>query len=236
MVSMENISKNYDSRKVLHNISLRAFPGEIVCLLGPSGCGKTTLLNIISGTLSPSSGTLRNNSRTISYVFQEDRLLPWRTALENVRLVQPESSREKCLDLLKCMGLQGFEKAYPDELSGGMRQRCAIARGFNYAADLMLMDEPLKSLDYSLRFSIIHHLLHLWESTRRTIFFVTHEIDEALLLGDRIYVLSSPPTEIRQEFPIKENKRNRRLTDSNLIAIRSGILDLLQSFSPPCFS
>lgn len=202
---------------------------EIVCIIGPSGCGKSTLLNIISGLLKPSVGEVINGSGAISYVFQEDRLLPWKNAYENIKIVNKKCSRERCLELIEKVGLMGFAGYYPSELSGGMRQRCSIARAFNYEADLLLMDEPFKSLDYNLRIEMTKYLLELWESTKKSIVFVTHEIDETLLLGDRILVLSDRPTKVIKEFNINIPKTERRLTDNDLVIVRNGIINLLQS-------
>ncbi|MDK2951795.1 MAG: NitT/TauT family transport system ATP-binding protein, partial [Kosmotogales bacterium] len=203
---------------------------EIVCIIGPSGCGKSTILNIISGLIDPSRGKIINNSRNTSYVFQEDRLLPWRDVYQNIRVVNKRSSHAYCMELIKKVGLKGFEKFYPSELSGGMRQRCSIARAFNYGADLLLMDEPFKSLDYNLRISMIHYLLTLWNSTKKTIIFVTHEIDEALLLGDRVILLSDRPTKVDRETHLKKPKDERSLTDCDLVEERNAIIRIMQGY------
>ena len=229
ILKMASVQKNFNDIKVLKDLSMEVYKEEIVCVIGPSGCGKSTILNIISGLINPSKGEVENNSAKISYVFQEDRLLPWKNVYENISTVNKECSREKCLDLIKKVGLKGFEGYYPSELSGGMRQRCSIARAFNYEADLLLMDEPFKSLDYNLRIDMIRYLLKLWESTKKSIVFVTHEIDEALLLGDRILLLSNRPTKVNKVFEIKEPKHERSLTDAHLVRIRNEIINLFQS-------
>lgn len=228
ILKMNRIKKSFDVICVLNDFSMEVDEKEIVCIIGPSGCGKSTLLNIISGLLKPSEGEIINNSLAISYVFQEDRLLPWKNVYENIRIVNKECSREKCLDLIKKVGLEGFAGYYPSELSGGMRQRCSIARAFNYDAGLLLMDEPFKSLDYNLRIGMIRYLLELWESTQKSIVFVTHEIDEALLLGDRVLVLSDRPTKVIKEFAIEISKTKRSLTDFYLVKVRNEIINLLQ--------
>lgn len=228
ILKIKNIQKNFSGISVLDNFSMEVKREEIVCIIGPSGCGKSTLLNIISKLTNPSCGIVENNSINISYVFQEDRLLPWMNVYENIKIVNKECSRKKCMDLIRKVSLDGFEGYYPSELSGGMRQRCSIARAFNYEADLLLMDEPFKSLDYNLRIDMLSYLLKLWESTKKSIVFVTHEIDEALMLGDRILLLSNRPTKISAEFVIKKSKQDRSLTDFCLVRIRNEIISLLQ--------
>lgn len=227
LLKISKIEKNFNNICVLKDFSMEVKKEEIVCIIGPSGCGKSTLLNIISGILTPELGKMLNNSSKISYVFQEDRLLPWKNVLENIKIVNKKSSKEDCLSLISKVGLEGFENYYPSKLSGGMKQRCSIARAFNYEADLLLMDEPLKSLDYNLRISMIKYLLKLWEDTKKSIVFVTHEIDEALLLGDKIVVLSNRPTRVLKEIHIKKSKYKRSLTDFDLIEVRNEIINLL---------
>lgn len=185
------------------------------------------MLNIISGAISHFEGEIINRSKNISYVFQEDRLLPWKNVYENIRIVDKEVSKEKIEELIKKVGLLGFENYYPSNLSGGMKQRCSIARAFNYESDLLLMDEAFKSLDYNLRFKMCEQLLNLWEIKQNSIIFVTHEIDEALMLGDRILVLSNRPTKVIKEFKIRENKRERKLNDEKLIRIRNEVLSFI---------
>lgn len=228
LLKMNEVKKNYYDICVLDDFSLKVQQKEIVCLIGPSGCGKTTVLNIISGLLVPSSGEVVNNSLRISYVFQEDRLLPWQNVYENISIVNKETSREKCLNLIRKVGLEGFESYYPAELSGGMRQRCSIARAFCYEGDLLLMDEPLKSLDYNLRINIIQYIIKLWDDIKNSIVFVTHEIDEALLLGDKILVLSNRPTKVIKEFSIKIPKQARHLSNPHLVKLRNNIINMLQ--------
>lgn len=227
IVKINKIQKKFNDVLVLDDFSMEVKEKEVICIIGPSGCGKSTLLNIISGIIKPEKGKIENNSSKISYVFQEDRLLPWKNVYDNIKIVNKNSLKEECTSLIKKVGLAGFEKYYPSQLSGGMRQRCSIARAFNYKSDLLLMDEPLKSLDYNLRINMINYLLNLWESSNKAIIFVTHEIDEALLLGDKILVLSKRPTKVLKEICIKKPKMERTLTDENLVKIRSTIINLL---------
>ncbi len=228
LLEIQDVEKNFEGVSVVQHFSMQAKRDEIVCMIGPSGCGKSTMLNIISGLTLPSDGRVVNNSQNTSYVFQEDRLLPWRDVYQNIRLVNKETSHAYCMELIEKVGLKGFEGFYPHELSGGMRQRCSIARAFHYEADLLLMDEPFKSLDYNLRIGMIRYLITLWNSTKKTIIFVTHEIDEALLLGDRILFLTSRPMRVLTEFHIETPKTERSLTEPSLVKVRNQILDLLQ--------
>lgn len=222
------MSKMYNSHKVFSEFSLDIKRGEIFGLLGPSGCGKSTLLNIISKTLDIDEGIILNSSRKTSYVFQENRLLPWKTLYENISIVNEESSKEDVLKIIDSMGLYKFKDNYPYELSGGMKKRCSIGRAFNYDADLMLMDEPFKSLDYKLKIDMINSLLKLWDKNKISIVFVTHEIEEALLLCDRVAVLSKDSSnKILNIFEIKEKRNNRKLNDKYLSDMRNEIIELL---------
>lgn len=227
MVELDGIYKNFGGVNVLEDFSAQIKKEEIVCVIGPSGCGKSTLLNIISGILKPSEGRIACLSENISYVFQEDRLLPWKDVYQNIKIVNKSCSHEKCMKLIKQVGLDGFEGFFPSELSGGMRQRCSIARAFNYEADLMLMDEPFKALDYTLKIGMIKYLLELWQDMKKTIIFVTHEIDEAMLTGDRILLLSDRPSKILKEFIIQEDKLKRDLTTPEFVTIRNSIIGSL---------
>ncbi len=222
---LNNIQKNFGNVKVLKNISIEIEKGEIVCLVGSSGCGKTTLLNIISGIIKPSQGNIIYTGENISYIFQEDRLLPWYDVYHNIKIVNKNCTHKKCMQLINGVGLKGFEGFYPDQLSGGMRQRCSIARAFNYNADLLLMDEPFKALDYNLRIEMIRKLLFLWQTMKKTIIFVTHDIDEALFTGDRIFSFSSSSAGILREFVIKTNKIERKLNDPKFVLIRNNIIE-----------
>jgi len=226
---MTNVNKWYGNNHVLKDISFGIEGSEIVCIIGPSGCGKTTLLNIISGITIPEKGETIRLMKNISNVFQEDRLLPWKTVYENIKIVDRNCSKAACMEMINRVGLAGFENHFPSELSGGMRQRVSMARGFLYPAELLLMDEPLKSLDYMLRLDMIHYILQLWSSTEKSIVFVTHEIDEAVLIADRIIVLSERPAEIRHEFRIEREKEQRDLTNSELVTIRNDIIKILEN-------
>jgi NitT/TauT family transport system ATP-binding protein len=211
MLELKGISKTYESRdlKAVEQISFRIRPSEIVMLTGPSGCGKTTLLNIISGNMDEYEGRVEGRYERIGYVFQEDRLLEWKTVLENIRLVAPEKSESHALKLTREVGLEGFEHYYPADLSGGMRHRCAIARALYYGSDILLMDEPFKSLDRKLRQEMLKlvHKIRRFEKT--AVLFVTHDIEEALKLGDRVLILTKRPSRIAEELVLDEDFEKR---------------------------
>jgi len=210
-VSIHDVGKVFPSAaadvEALAAIFLEVRDGEFLCLLGPSGCGKTTLLRMVAGLTRPSRGSIRirhdDPTRPLSaVVFQEYSVFPWKTVRGNVMfpLLQVglgrQEARTRADHWLRVMELDGFEDAYPDTLSGGMRQRVAIARALAVRPELLLMDEPLAALDAQLRLLLQEKLLELWQADQHTVVFVTHSIDEALLLGDRIAVMSARPGRI----------------------------------------
>lgn len=201
-LKISNLNKKYDGVTVYSDFSLSIPRGLITCILGPSGCGKTTLLNIIGGITQPDGGTLSGFEGTImSYIFQDPRLLPWKTIRGNIELVIDRKiaageRRHQADNLIRLVGLDDFADHYPAQLSGGMRQRVSIARAFACPSDIILMDEPLKGLDIALKHNMIRWFTRLWTADRRTVIFVTHDVDEALMLGEEIFVMSSPPVHI----------------------------------------
>ena len=227
IVQLEKICKSFGDMEVIKDISFTIDKEEIICVLGPSGCGKSTMLNIISGLTPPNRGCVDRNTDKIGYVFQEARLLPWKTLYENIKFVKDDTPPKELHKLISDIGLEGFENCFPNELSGGMKQRCSIARAFNYNSELLLMDEPFKSLDYTLRIKMISQLIGIWEKSSNSILFVTHEIDEALLLGNRIIILSNRPARIIRTFEIKISQRERKLSSKTLTEIRNEIIDIL---------
>jgi len=200
-------------------------------MLGPSGCGKTTLLNIIGNLIPPDSGELIGfENKVFSYVFQDPRLLPWKTVRGNIEFVlsreMPSDEREKHTEqLIKQVELDGFAGFYPSQLSGGMRQRVSIARAFACPSDIILMDEPLKGLDAGLKKNLINWFLKLWKTDRRTVIFVTHDVDEALLLSDRVIVLSQPPTRILTHMNIDQPAGERDPGSEHLLKIKQELLN-----------
>lgn len=218
LLSIRNVRKIFKTRdgelEALGDVSFDVYPGEFVSIVGPSGCGKTTLLKILAGLLPKSGGTIEvdqanfDPSREVGFVFQKALLLYWRKILDNVLLpveilkMDRASMKQRARDLLKLVGLQGFEQSYPKELSGGMQQRVSIARALIHDPKLLLMDEPFGALDAITRERMNLELLRIWEEARKTILFVTHGINEAVFLSDRIIVLSARPSRMVQALDI----------------------------------
>lgn len=228
---LDGVSKSYQELKVVEDLNFIVGEGKINCIVGPSGCGKSTILNLLANVIEPDSGKVDTKGEKVGYIFQEDRLLPWETVFENIALVGKEKDKAKIQSIINNVGLQGFENCYPEELSGGMKQRCSIARGFYYDSRILLMDEPFKSLDHDLRISMIKYLIKLWQKSKNTIVFVTHNIDEALLLGHRIMVLSKRPTRAIKEYEIHIHHDSRQLTDESLTKMRNEIINLISKMN-----
>lgn len=199
----------------LGGVSLQLARGEFVCLVGPSGCGKSTLLRIVAGLLEPSAGQvqlesapLREPGRRVGLVFQQPTLLPWRTVYGNIALplellrLPPEEIRQQTHDLITLVGLAGFEDAYPLHLSGGMAQRTAIARALAQNPELLLLDEPFASLDALTRERMAAELLRIWQQYQRTVLMVTHNVEEAALLADRVVVMGPRPGRVVGIVPV----------------------------------
>jgi NitT/TauT family transport system ATP-binding protein len=213
VLSLNNISKRFFARdrvvRAIEGISLDIATGEFVTMVGPSGCGKSTILNILSGLMPPTEGTvtiegkpIRGVTREIGYVTQQHNLMPWRTLIDNVSFPlqvagMPKSERHaRAMELIEMVGLGGFESSYPHELSGGMRQRANIIRTLIYSPKVMLMDEPFGPLDAQTRVMLQDQLLDIWNRTGITILFITHDLHEAIGLGDRVVLLSARPGRI----------------------------------------
>lgn len=197
--------------EVLRDIHFQLMQKEFLCVLGPSGSGKTSLLRLIAGLIYPDSGEIHfNNAQPrISLMFQQSNLMPWRTVFENIALplelqqIQTDVIRERVAELIKLVGLEGFERSWPAELSGGMAQRVALARAFISDPDLLLLDEPFGSLDALTRERMAGELLKLWQMRPRPVIMVTHSISEAILLSDRVMVFSPRPGGIVLDQPIE---------------------------------
>ena len=216
---MEHVSKSFDGVPILEDVSLRLEEGELVCLLGVSGAGKTTLFNIISGLMEPEEGKvylsgeeITGKAGEISYMLQKDLLLPYRTVLGNVALpllirgMKKEEAYAEDARHFGEFGLAGTEHRYPSQLSGGMRQRAALLRTYLFSQNVALLDEPFSALDTITKGAIHTWYLGVMERIRLSTLFITHDIDEAILLSDRIYILSGKPGRIVAELAIREPK------------------------------
>ncbi|WP_294704640.1 ABC transporter ATP-binding protein [uncultured Fusobacterium sp.] len=205
---IKNIIKNYGTREVLSNISFEVEEGKVTVILGESGCGKSTLLGILSKNILNYSGEIefeRDITKGISYIFQEDTLIPWKNIYENIRYVLMDKiskeEMEKYIDkYLKMVNLQDYKKEYPQALSGGMKRRVGIARAFAFPSDYLFMDEPFEFLDIKTKKEIIDYFKILQLKEKKTVLFITHDIEAALELGDNIVVFSQKPTKIKKIF------------------------------------
>ncbi len=234
----ENVSMAFardgKSMSVLENINLEFGDGEFVCLLGPSGCGKSTLLSAIAGFLMPTGGEILIDGEAVRgpdprriFVFQERGVFPWLTVEGNIGFGLARLSRteriQRIRHYIKMVGLEGFEKSYPHELSGGMKQRVEVARALAVNPDVLFLDEPFGALDSITRMVMRGELLRIWQAERKTVLFVTHDIDEAVQLADRVVVMSARPGRIQQIVPI-DIPHPRDISSPRYLELRDGIL------------
>jgi NitT/TauT family transport system ATP-binding protein len=228
-----SFTREGESLPVLDDISLEVGDGEFLCLLGPSGCGKSTLLSTIAGFLSPTSGEVKIDGEIVRgpdprriFVFQERGVFPWLTVEGNIGFglfKLPSSERDQRIaHYVKMVGLEGFEKSYPSELSGGMKQRLEVARALAVNPDMLFLDEPFGALDSITRLIMRGELLRIWEKERKTIIFVTHDIDEAVQLADRVAVMSARPGRIQQIVNI-DIPHPRDINSARYLELRTGI-------------
>ncbi|MBO3746433.1 ABC transporter ATP-binding protein [Streptosporangiaceae bacterium NEAU-GS5] len=247
-IEIRNVRKAFEVRGVgrpfvaVEDVTLDVAAGEFLTLVGPSGCGKSTLLDLIAGLTSPTSGAILVGGTPISgpgldrgIVFQQYALFPWRTALANIafgleaKAVPKRERLERARHFLALVGLDGFGDRYPHELSGGMRQRVAIARSLAFDPDVLLMDEPFAALDAQTRETLQEELLRIWEKTGKTIVFITHGIDEAVVLGQRVAVMTSRPGRIKAVVDVALDSRSEDLrADPEFGAYRHHIWNLLR--------
>ncbi|MGJ0191614.1 ABC transporter ATP-binding protein [Pantoea sp. RRHST58] len=242
-IDIENVSHHFtlegSDLPVLENISLQVRPGEFVALLGPSGCGKSTLLRLLAGLEQPASGVLAEEGRAITaphpsrvVVFQDPTLYPWRTVYDNVGLglqIRGESKQaaQTRIDaMLRRVGLQEFARAWPHQLSGGMAQRAALARALVNHPRLLILDEPLGKLDSLTRLRMQQEIVDLWQEQNFTTLMVTHDVEEALVMANRVVVFSSRPARVLDVIEV-EQAYPRRRDDPALVALRSRVLTLL---------
>jgi len=242
-VSVDGVSKTYETSdgavEALRNVSFDVAPEEFVCVVGPSGSGKTTLFRIIGSLESPSSGQVRLDaapvdepSTDVGIVFQEYHLFPWRTVRGNVQFgleqqdLDETARGSRTQELIDLVGLDGFEEAYPSQISGGMKQRVGIARALAVDPDLLLMDEPFGAVDAQTRDMLHEEVLEIWQETGKTVLFVTHDVEEAVKLADRIVVLGTEPGTVREIVDI-DLTRPRSITDESFVALKERVRTLI---------
>jgi NitT/TauT family transport system ATP-binding protein len=228
-IQLKNIGKKFNGLILFRNFDLHLDEHKISCILGPSGCGKTSLLNMIGGILTQDSGSISGmEKKGISFIFQEPRLLPWKNVRSNLEFVLsdiPVSEKENIINRnLKFVGLQNFADYYPEYLSGGMKQRVSIARAFSYPSDIILMDEPLKALDPKLKWNLMKTFKELWDKDRRTVIFVTHDVDEALVMGEEIYIFSNPPVRVKKHLTNHLPESQKKMSHMNFLETKNTIL------------
>ncbi|EMG51155.1 ABC transporter ATP-binding protein [Brucella pseudogrignonensis] len=216
MVSIDAVTMSFGNFVAVENVNLTVADGEFLAIVGPTGCGKSTILNAIAGLLKPSHGKVSIDGKAVTgvhndigYLFQQDALLPWKTALENVELgpmfkgVNASERRKSALNWLAKVGLKGFEHRYPHQLSGGQRKRVQMAQALITGPKVILMDEPFSALDIHTRHLMQNELLRLWQEERRAVVMITHDLEEAIALGDRVVVLAAGPrSRVIDSFPV----------------------------------
>jgi NitT/TauT family transport system ATP-binding protein len=226
-LKLEKVSRSFGAVEVLRELSLEIRRGEFLAVVGPSGCGKTTLLNLLSGYDQPSSGLIKRAGR-VRMVYQQDGLFPWQTVAENIALglrhvSNGQEQTRQIAEMLRLIRLEGFAQHYPHQLSGGMRQRVELARALTGDSDILLLDEPFSALDYLARLRMRQELARLLQECPRTVVLVTHDIEEAAQLADRVIVLTERPAQIRYELSI-DVPRPRDLTHPQVVGATHRIL------------
>lgn len=222
-IAAKNLCKSFNKLRVLDKWNLEVHKSERIALVGPSGAGKTTFLRLVAGMDRPTSGEILVNTTNIGFVFQESRLIPWRTIRENLLFVNANGDIEEVLEKLR---LSEFKDYFPAQLSGGMQQRVNLARALIVNPELLILDEPFSSLDLPVKISIMEDLLQEWRKSHFTMITVTHDLKEALYLSDRILILSSQPSHIVSELKVKLGE-NRNFSDPALLNLESELLNML---------
>lgn len=239
-IEVRDLCKHFGDLVVLDHMNFDIYEGEFLLVVGPTGCGKTTFCNVLTGLLPVTEGSITmggevvdGQKHNVSFVFQEPSCLPWRTIEDDVRFgleikkMPKEEIEEKVKSVLSLTGLTQFKDFYPNQISAGMKQRVAIARGLVTEPDLLLMDEPFGQLDSATRFDIEDKLVAIWKKTGRTIIFVTHNLEEAVYLGQRILVCTAKPTEIKEEVLVTD-PYPRDITDPKFVEVRNKVTDLVK--------
>jgi ABC-type nitrate/sulfonate/bicarbonate transport system ATPase subunit len=253
LIELRKVSKSFGPVIALDNLEATILPGELVTVVGPSGCGKSTLFNILAGLEEPDPGNiLRFRGRSsaasellgqVSFMPQRDLLLPWRNVIDNAILAleiegMPRAqARAEALKMLPEFGLSGFEAQYPNQLSGGMRQRVALMRTFLFKRDLMLLDEPFGALDALTRTMMQRWLLDVWQKHRRTVLFITHDVDEAIFLGDRVLVMTARPGKVKleQKIDLPRPRKADIVTSPEFVGLKKTLLDAIEEESMKSF-
>lgn len=239
-VQVNNLTKCFGDLKVLDDVSFNIKNGEFVCIVGPTGCGKTTFLNLLTKLIEPTSGEILIDGEpanpakhNLAFVFQEPSAFPWLTAEENIRFgldikkVDEEYKKNQVDKIVNLLGLQKFRKSYPHEMSVSMEQRVVIGRAFAMNPDLLLMDEPYGQMDIKVRYYLEDEVIKLWKEIGSTVLFITHNLEEAVYLAERVIVLSQKPAKIKAEFEI-DLPRPRNFADPKFIEIRKQITDMIK--------
>lgn len=235
-IQLKGINKSYGNLVVMKDFNI-AFPqAKTHCLFGPSGCGKTTLLNVLTGLVKPDRGSITGlEGKTISYIFQEHRLLPWATVEENILFVLNghgnSEGKKIAKEYLSLVGLWNFKDSYPEQLSGGMKQRVAIARGLAHEGDILVMDEPFKGLDGDIKRKLMNHIIKIYqqrEKEKKSIIFITHDIDEALYLSDLIHIFQGTPLTLTKQLTIPIPHSQRSSNNMEIMKYRQKFLSKIQ--------
>jgi len=239
-VKVQSLTKRFGELLVLDDVSFEVLEGEILCVVGPTGCGKTTFLNSLTKLYDITSGEILVNDEpvdlkkhNISYIFQETSTMPWLTVEQNVsfgldiKKIPSKKAMESVNEVLEIVGLSPFRKSYPSQLSASMLQRVVIARAFATTPELLLMDEPYAQLDIELRFKLEDELVRLQERTGTTVIFITHNVEEAVYLGDRIIVLTNKPAKLK-EIICNEIPRPRDIADEDFVLLRHRVTEAIK--------
>jgi len=242
-LQVKNIKKTFEDLLVVDNVSIDLEEGEFVSLLGPSGSGKSTIFNIIAGIIHPDEGEIiidnedfTQRTGRVRYMYQKDLLLPWKKIIDNVTIpliikgIKKNIARERVKEYFKVFGLDGFEEKYPFQLSGGMRQRAALLRTYMFSKDIILLDEPFGGLDAITKRKMQYWLLEVLDNLQASILFITHDIEEAILLSDRIYILSDRPATVKEIINVNlpRPRKSELITSREFNEIKKKIIQLLE--------
>lgn len=239
-VRVENLTKAFDDLLVLDNVSFEVKEGDFLCIVGPTGCGKTTFLNLLTKLIEPTSGQILiggvpadPHKHNISFVFQEPSAFPWLITQQNleyglkIKKIPKKEMEQRVNDIIELLGLERFRNAYPHEMSVSMEQRVVIGRAFAMHPDLLLMDEPYGQMDIKMRYYLEDEVIKLWKATGSTVIFITHNLEEAVYLANRVLVLSNKPASVKAEFQV-DLPRPRNVSSPDFIEIRKNITDMIK--------